>query len=89
MSILEEAIAITSGDRRRDYGSAKETHSKIARFWNVYLSNRKDIDSDISADDVAMMMILLKVARNAETPKRDNFVDIAGYSNCACDILGL
>ena len=28
------------------------------------------------------MMILMKIARNVHKPKRDNWVDIAGYSQC-------
>lgn len=89
MSILEEAISVTSGDRRRDYGTAQEIHGKIARFWQVYLGNRKEPSGEISAEDVASMMILLKIARNIETPKRDNLVDIAGYANCSAEILNL
>lgn len=36
--------------------------------------------------DVAMMMILLKVARDVSgESKRDNLVDIAGYAACAAE----
>lgn len=40
------------------------------------------------AEDVAMKMILMKVARHANTPKRDNLVDIAGYARCESRIAG-
>ena len=33
-------------------------------------------------EDVAMMMMLVKVAREAHAPKRDNRVDGAGYWQC-------
>ncbi len=37
----------------------------------------------VEAHDVAMMMILLKVARTKGKKKRDNYVDIAGYAALA------
>jgi len=78
----------TSGDRRRDYGSAKENHEVIATLWNAYLAIRKEPWSLISASDVAAMMILLKLARHSNSPKRDNYVDIAGYARCLSQIEG-
>ena len=64
-------------------------HKKIAEFWNVYLKIRKEPESAISPVDVANMMILLKLARHTETPKKDNYTDIAGYAYCASEILGI
>lgn len=87
-SILSIAQRVTSGDRRRDYGSAKENHDKIADMWNTYLMIRKEHDGLISASDVAAMMILLKLARHANSPKKDNFTDIAGYAKCLSQIEG-
>jgi hypothetical protein len=88
-NILEDAIDAVSGDRKRDYGSPDVAHKKIAKFWNVYLEMRKEQDNEISSVDVANMMILLKLARHTETPKRDNYTDIAGYAYCASEILGV
>ena len=87
-SILDIAKEITSGDRRRDYDVASKNHQRIADFWNAYLNNRKDPAADLTSLDAAMMMILLKVARNVYSPTVDNLVDIAGYSKCASQILG-
>lgn len=87
-SVLEEAQAVTSGDRRRDYDKATPNHERIAKLWNAYLEIRKEPDAQISALDVATMMVLLKVARNCHTPKRDNFVDMAGYARCSAQIAG-
>lgn len=87
-SILEEAMEATSGDRRRDYGSAKENHESIATLWNAYLAIRKEPLGLISASDAAAMMILLKLARHSNSPKRDNYVDIAGYAKCLSQIEG-
>lgn len=87
-SILEEAVRITTGDRRRDYDHALPNHQRIADLWNAYLNLRKDPKADITPLDVATMMILLKVARAAHTPTRDSYVDIAGYAKCCSQILG-
>jgi hypothetical protein len=84
-SILEEALACTSGDRRRDYDHALPNHQRIAGYWNAHLS-AIGIEGKLSPADVAMMMILLKVARQARTPKRDNLVDVAGYARCVSQI---
>lgn len=84
-SILEEALACTSGDRRRDYDHALPNHQRIAGYWNAHLKS-VGIEGVLSPADVALMMILLKVARQARTPKRDNLVDIAGYARCVAQI---
>jgi nucleoside 2-deoxyribosyltransferase len=87
-SILETAMEITNGDRRRDYDSATPNHGRIAELWNSYISVRKNPEAEISAFDVAIMMVLLKIARIAYTPTFDGFVDMAGYSKCAAQIAG-
>lgn len=86
--ILDEAIRITSDDRRRDYDHPKPNHERIARIWNAYLSIRSDPHSEVTAADVARMMIGLKLVRDAHTPKRDNATDIAGYARCLAMIQG-
>lgn len=104
-NVLEEAVRVTSGDRRRDYGSAKTNHDRIALLWNVWdiIANGSDEaiaqatanikvqcaavqKSGDGARDVAMKMILLKIAREANTPKHDNLVDICGYARCLQEI---
>ena len=87
-SILESAISVTSGERRRDYDSATPNHQRIALLWNAYIQSRKVPASDLSALDVAHLMILLKIARAIYTPTRDSYVDIAGYARCASQIAG-
>ena len=76
-NILEEADNLTSGDRAKAYGPAKENFRKIADLWSAY----KDVD--FTEEDVAMFMILVKMARNTFKDKRDNLVDIAGYARTA------
>jgi len=83
--ILREADQIAGEDRSRDYGHPIHNFNRIARLWDAYMIGRKA--GPIVAEDVAAMMILMKVAREMHTPKRDNLVDIAGYVKC-WDMLG-
>lgn len=87
-SILDEAKRITSGTRQRDYGHPRDNFRRIADFWNIYILNRKDSTSSISEEDVAWMMVLLKIARDQNTPTRDNLVDTVGYTRTLAMIRG-
>jgi hypothetical protein len=76
IDILEEASSIVSGARQEEYGKPEDSFLKIADYWSTYLGH------SISSQDVALMMVLLKVARVPEGKKatRDTMVDIAGYA---------
>lgn len=76
-SILEEAERIINGERADMYGSAEDSFAHIAGLWGVYLG------MVLNPKDVAMMMILLKIARQRNKNKRDNLVDICGYAALA------
>ena len=79
--ILTEANNIVNGARNEAYGSPEDNFKRIADYWSSYL------DKEITAHDVAMMMILLKVTRTQSgTGSMDNYVDIAGYAACAGEI---
>lgn len=79
-SILQEADAIAGQDRSRDYGHPYENHRRIADIWSVLLE--KKLTAPIEPREVALLMIGLKLAREVNTPKRDNMVDAAGYIKC-------
>ena len=81
--ILATAKALINGDRASDYGPADENHQRIANFWNTYIYD--GVPREITATDVACLMILLKVARLAHSTEnaRDSFVDICGYAALA------
>ena len=73
--ILDSANELINGDRAQTHGDAKTTFAKIGAYWSVYVG--KKIDSQ----DVANMMVLLKVCRAQENPANiDNFIDQAGYA---------
>jgi len=78
--ILDTAKALINGDRAKEYGDAYLTHARIAALWTTYIRSKT---ADLKPVDVAMMLVLMKVARTIETPKDDSFIDIAGYAALA------
>lgn len=77
--IVEEALRVLI-ERQAVYDGHESSFPLIAKFWDAYLNERCGSDVSISGRDVAIMMILLKVAREMNKPQHDNFVDIIGYS---------
>lgn len=75
-SILVEADRIINGQRRQDYGGPLESFTRIGLMWSAYLGR------GVSAEDVANLMVLLKVCRAQQGFHRDSYVDIAGYAGC-------
>lgn len=68
-------------DRAEDqYGEAEDSFETIAHFWQNYLWEL-GFKNCLDPHDVANMMILMKVARNATgVYHQDNWADIAGYA---------
>ena len=80
---LRTACEIVNGARAESYGDAEDNFQTIATLWETYLQ-ATGCDVMIDTKDVAMMMILLKVARAAAPEAHlDNYIDIAGYAACA------
>jgi hypothetical protein len=73
-TILHEASAIVNGPRRESYGHPKENFGRVAQLWSGI------VGSELTAEDVGLMMILFKVSREFTSHDRDNLVDIAGYA---------
>tara|TARA_A100001388_G_scaffold277315_1_gene267981 strand:- start:10704 stop:10979 length:276 start_codon:yes stop_codon:yes gene_type:complete len=71
--ILQEAMSLINGDRAKDYGDAYVNHERIARLWSVIL------ERDITASQVIMCMVAMKLARLIHSDKDDSWVDICGY----------
>lgn len=73
-------------DRQDQYGNAEDNFRYIAELWKTYI-DAKGWTIELAPYDVAVMMCLLKIARIATgKPKEDNFVDLCGYSACACEL---
>lgn len=75
-SIATEALKLVSGDRNKAYGSAKESFTRTGKMWGAILH----LDRDVTPQEVAMMFVLHKMSRESNTAKRDNRVDMVGYT---------
>lgn len=63
-SINEEAHRIINNERAAQYGPPKKNFQDIANGWNNILKNKHDwIGPLIEPEDVALMMIWLKMCR--------------------------
>lgn len=79
-NILKEAEEIVNGQRRKDYGTPTDNHSRTAAMWNAYLSKRYP-GIALTATDVCWMSILTKVSRAACSPGHyDSRLDVIGYA---------
>lgn len=78
--LLNEANELIHGDRNAHYGHPTINFDRIAAIWNVLLGPK--LNAEITPAETADMMIGVKLARNVEAPKRDNYADIAGYAAC-------
>ena len=70
-----------SGKRHHEYGDKKTNHNNIAKLWSAYLG------IDLNAHDVAILMLLLKIARTKSgNPTEDTYIDMVGYSAIAGEV---
>jgi len=98
--ILQEALETINGKRQDQYGDPEDSFELIADYWDVYITEKIDqlmksgsslegiinFDFILTPKDVAMMMALLKIARESHQHKRDNLRDAAGYLGIAGDM---
>ena len=76
--ILDEVKAILT-ERQQMYGRSEDSFQIIAEFWTTYLDRVCKIQTPISNKDVAIMMSLMKIAREMNQHKHDNMADVIGY----------
>ena len=77
---LQQAKELVEGDRQDEYGDKLKNHKNIAALWSTFLQK------NISAHDVAICMLLVKVARLKHRPTEDCYIDMAGYAAIAGEI---
>jgi len=76
ISACLEAHRLIHGDRAKQYGNV---HDNFGRWSNLCLS----AGIEASPYDLAIIMALCKLARQANKHKRDNIVDAIGYLDLA------
>lgn len=84
---LKTAEHCVNGERDQQYGNPENNFQTIAYMWSDYLAANDRNEVNIKPYDVACMLALLKIARIASgQAKADNWVDLAGYAACGCEI---
>jgi len=73
-TILQEAQRLVHGDRQAAYGHPLDDFSRTAAMWEAILGAR------VTAEQVGLCMMAVKISRQCNAPKRDNMTDAAGYA---------
>lgn len=82
-SMLAHADSLINGQRQQDYGDKLQNFSQIAMLFQGVLATKLRPTEKITPEDVALLMIQVKIARLAKSPDHyDSIVDVAGYAGC-------
>lgn len=81
-SVLLEAQELTSGDRNDAYGDYRVEAARIADLFYGATGLK------IRPEHVPLMMICVKLTRERNKHKRDNLVDLAGYTRLLSQLYG-
>jgi hypothetical protein len=81
-SIALEAMGIVYGDREQAYDDPNVNFDKLAHMWTGHLLKKLGYAQRVTSQDVALMMVMLKLSREGFKPSRDNRVDAIGYILC-------
>lgn len=72
-----EADQLVNGARQANYGHPLDNFTGTAGIWNGIV--HKKLKEPLTAEDVALCMVGVKLSRETHVPKRDNLVDAHGY----------
>lgn len=82
-SMLQQADDLINGQRQKDYGDKLRNFTQIAMGMQMVLATKLLPGAVITASDVALLMIQVKIARLAKSPDhKDSQIDVAGYIGC-------
>ena len=82
-TVLQEAQRLVHGDRNAAYGHPRIDYKATGRMFGAILERwlGREIP-DVPPRIAALMMVAVKVSREAGKHKRDNCTDMAGYAEC-------
>ena len=83
---LLDAYNAVCGPRNKDYGPPVEDFECQAYMMSAYLTRSNGNPVIVRATDIPALMACVKLARQAHCPKRDNWVDLAGYAACGAEV---
>lgn len=81
-TVAEEASRIVYGDREKTYDDPNRNFRKLAHMFQGVLDGKLKEGATITPNDVALMLICLKISRESFKPSRENRVDGIGYWLC-------
>jgi hypothetical protein len=77
---LLKAADIVRGERQEQYGPPERNFARIATMWNAFLAIRRRYGQELDAEDIGIMLALMKICRTqGEVPVPDSLVDACGY----------
>ena len=79
-AFLTRVDAIINGERQDQYGKAEDNFAAIGEVWTVLLRNYLVPKERIESRMVALLLAAMKVVRESNSPKLDNWYDMAGYA---------
>ena len=71
--IASYAASLVTGDRQNYYGHPLDDFTRAGKIWEAI------IGVPVTAEQVALCMVGIKISRQTNTPKLDNVVDGIGY----------
>ena len=83
---MASADRIINGERQDQYGKAEDNFAAIGIVWTTLLRNKLKDGERIDARMTALLLAGMKVVRESNAPKMDNWVDLAGYAGLGGEI---
>lgn len=71
--IASYAASLVTGDRQDAYGHPLDDFTRAGKIWEAILG------VPVTAEQVALCMVGIKISRQTNAPKLDNVIDGIGY----------
>lgn len=81
MSIIDEAKEIRGGSRQSDYGDCVANMQRISEIATL-INGKK-----LTPKECTIVLIAVKLSREAFRHKRDNLVDLIGYTDILNEVI--